>query len=74
LYRKLKGATPKNCFNNSFKALTFNLSAKYVLGYIFVHNIPIEHCWIREDDTHYDITINPTLNNQYFFVSEFSLQ
>ena len=71
-FKILKNAQPKDCFNNAFKAQSFNSKAIYVLGYVFVHNIPIEHAWISEDDKYYDITIQPE-NHKYVSVAEFTL-
>jgi hypothetical protein len=72
-YKPLQGSIPKNCFNNAFRALSFDSNALYVLGYVFVHNIPIEHCWIKSMDTYYDITFPPGEDHIYISVMELTL-
>ena len=72
-FKKMVGAQKKQCFNNAFKALTGHPDSKYVLGYVFLHNIPIEHAWVKEGDTYYDVTLDPEKQHGYVSVSEFSL-
>lgn len=72
-FKKIAGAQKKQCFNNAFKTLSGHPDYKYVLGYVFLHNIPIEHAWIKEGDTYFDVTLDPTKNQAYVSVSEFSL-
>lgn len=71
-HRKLAGAQKKQCFNNAFKAL-HGPNTKYVLGYVFFHNIPIEHAWIKDGDEYFDVTLNPKDQQGYVSVIEFSL-
>lgn len=72
-FKKTAGTQKKQCFNNAFKALTGHPDSKYVLGYVFLHSIPIEHAWIKEGDTYYDVTLDPAKQYGYVSVSEFSL-
>lgn len=72
-FKKMVGAQKKQCFNNAFKALSGHPESKYVLGYVFLHNVPIEHAWIKEGDTYYDVTLDPAKQHGYVSVSEFSL-
>ena len=72
-FKKITGAQKKQCFNNAFKALAGHPDSKYVLGYVFLHNIPIEHAWIKEGDVYYDVTLDPAKQHGYISVSEFSL-
>lgn len=72
-FKKVVGAQKKQCFNNAFKALTGHPDSKYVLGYVFLHNIPIEHAWIKEGDIYYDVTLDPAKQHGYVSVSEFSM-
>lgn len=71
-FKILKNAKQKDCFNNAFKAQSLNSRAIYVLGYAFIHNIPIEHAWIKEDDNYFDVTFPPE-KYQYVSVVELSL-
>ena len=72
-FKKIAGAQKKQCFNNAFKALAGHPDSKYVLGYVFLHNIPIEHAWIKEGDTYFDVTLDPAKQHGYVSVAEFSL-
>lgn len=70
-FKKIAGAKKKECFNNAFKALSGHPDKSYVLGYVFYHNIPIEHAWIKDGDTYFDVTLDPTKQDGYVSVSEF---
>ena len=72
-FKKMAGTQKKQCFNNAFKALTGHPDSKYVLGYVFLHSIPIEHAWVKEGDTYYDVTLDPAKQHGYVSVAEFSL-
>lgn len=48
------------------KALTINSSGIYVLGYVFIHNIPIEHVWLKEDGQYFDVTFPPEKHKYVF--------
>lgn len=52
-------AEPKQCFNNAIQYLIFegNKKAKYVLGYTFVHSVPIEHAWVHDGSEYIDVTL-----------------
>jgi hypothetical protein len=71
-FKKISGAQKKQCFNNAFKSLSVHPDSKYVLGYVFLHNIPIEHAWIKEGDKYFDVTLDPTKHEGYISVAEFS--
>ena len=73
LQKKHKRSEAKQCFNNSYKyILHTNPNAIYVLGYSFIHGIPIEHAWIKENDTYYDVTLDPQSMQGYIKVLELS--
>lgn len=69
-YRKSAMSRKKECFNNSFKALSGHPDSLYVLGYVFLHNIPIEHAWIKEGDRYFDVTLDPEKQHGYVSVVE----
>lgn len=71
-HKKLAGSQKKQCFNNAFKAMSGHPDSKYVLGYVFFHNIPIEHAWIKEGGEYFDVTLNPEDQQGYVSVAEFS--
>jgi hypothetical protein len=57
-YKKTAYAEKKQCYNNAMQYLIIeNPNAKYVLGFTFVHGIPIEHAWIKENEKYYDVTL-----------------
>lgn len=68
--RKHAASQAKACFNNAFKALKHD--SKYVLGYMFFHGIPIEHAWVKEGDTYYDVTLDPAKQESYVSLLELS--
>ena len=72
-FKKTVGAKKKECFNNAFKSLSGHPDSKYVLGYVFFHNIPIEHAWIKEGDKYFDVTLVPDQQHGYVSVAEFKL-
>lgn len=62
----------KQCYNNSFRYMLLeNSKAKYVLGFVFYHEVPIEHAWIEENGKYYDLTLNPAGYDKYIKVAEF---
>jgi hypothetical protein len=65
-------SAPKQCFNNSFSYILNNESTNslYVLGYVFIHNIPIEHCFIKQHNEYYDVTLDPKKQDGYVSVAE----
>lgn len=69
-YKKHPGARKKECFNNAFKAL--ENEDTFVLGYVFLHGVPIEHAWIKKGETYYDVTLDPKDQQAYYSVAEFS--
>jgi hypothetical protein len=73
LQKKHKPSIAKQCFINSYRyILNSNPNAIYVLGYSFIHGIPIEHAWIKENDTYYDVTLDPQTMQGYIKVLELS--
>lgn len=69
--KKFKSSAAKQCFNNSFRyILHSNQNAMYVLGYSFIHGIPIEHAWIKENDIYCDVTLDPKTMQGYVKVLE----
>ena len=71
-FKEQKNSKHKECYNNVFKALTLNSNGIYVLGYVFIHNIPLEHAWFKEDGQYFDVTFPPE-KHQYISVIELSL-
>jgi hypothetical protein len=53
-------AKPKECFDNCSMYLAEYPDSYYVLGYVFVDGLPIEHAWVRDNDKHLDITLADT--------------
>lgn len=72
-YKKHPSSQKKQCFNNSFRALSEYPDSLYVLGYVFFHSIPIEHAWVKQGDTYYDVTLDPEKQDGYVSIAEFSL-
>lgn len=72
-YQSHPHSKQKACFNNAFLTLSHNKNAYYVLGYVVYHGIPIEHAWIKENNIYYDVTLDPTKQDTYFSVAEFTL-
>jgi hypothetical protein len=50
----------KECFDNCSMYIAEYPDSYYVLGYVFVDGLPIEHAWVRNDDQHLDITLADT--------------
>lgn len=71
-YKAKPGSQKKQCFNNAFRALADHPNTSYVLGYMFFHGIPIEHAWIKQGETYYDVTLDPEKQEDYISVAEFS--
>ncbi len=75
LEKKHKRSEPKQCFNNSYRYILHNNNhAIYVLGYTFIHGIPIEHAWIKENNTYYDVTLDPDTMEGYASVLELTFE
>ena len=73
-YRKHGRAQKKECFNNSFRDMSDHSGEIYVLGFIFFHGIPIEHAWVKDGDTYFDVTLDPKEQQGYVSVLELSLE
>lgn len=71
-YRPHGHAAKKECFNNAFRYILDNLDAVYVLGFIFMYNIPIEHAWVKDQSTYFDVTLIPQNQQGYVKVAEFT--
>jgi hypothetical protein len=57
----------KNCFYNAEMTVKKNKTAKYVLGFIIVHGVPLEHAWIKLASGDYiDTTINTPEKYSYY--------
>lgn len=70
--KKHSSSQRKQCFNNSFKALSGDHSELYVLGFMFYHGIPIEHAWIKKGDKYFDVTLDMKDVDCYVSVLELS--
>jgi hypothetical protein len=69
-YAAHPGARAKDCYNNAYRYMLHDGQdgMKYVLGFVLVHDIPVEHAWIRKGDRY----IDPTLQGaEYIKVVEF---
>lgn len=65
-HKGTKYSAPKMCYNNSFRYMLLeNEKAKYVLGYVIYHSIPIEHAWIQEGSKYFDLTLDPSQYDGY---------
>jgi hypothetical protein len=73
-YKYSSQSEPKDCFNNAFREMSTNIGATYILGYVFLHELPIEHAWIKHKDQHFDVTFPPEEQHTYFSVYELSLK
>lgn len=71
-YKKTPGSQAKACFNNAFKALSGAPDELYVLGFVFIHSVPIEHAWIKRGNEYFDVTLDPAKQHEYFSIAEFT--
>ena len=64
----------KECFNNCYRYLmdTYQSGSTYILGYVLIHGVPIEHAWVKTADGYYDVTLSQP-NLVYIAVTEVSL-
>lgn len=74
-HRPYDKAQAQMCYNNAFKFLMEQVGGlgtwKYVLGYVFVHSVPIEHAWVMDPQgNHLDITLNPAEYQGYISLLE----
>lgn len=62
----------KECYNNSWRYIQDNYKekAKYILGYVFVHGVPIEHAWVKVGSQHFDVTLDDAEKSTYYQVIE----
>lgn len=62
----------KNCFYNSEMLVKKGKAPIYVLGFVIVHGVPLEHAWIKNTAGEY---FDPTINvpEQYTYYSCFEL-
>ena len=63
-------AQPKFCFYNAKFYLDMEPKASYILGYITMDGLPLEHAWVREDDHYYDVTLSNVQNLEYWSLFE----
>lgn len=64
----------KQCFNNAYRYISDSgQDLVYVLGYILVHGVSIEHAWIRSGSTHLDVTLASSGTRLYFKVCEIQI-
>jgi hypothetical protein len=66
----------KNCFNNAFRYMLHKISKQstYVLGYVFIHGIPLEHAWVHSAGKYIDTTIDSAKQDEYVKVVELSFK
>jgi hypothetical protein len=66
-YKPYHSSVAKDCYNNCFRYMSneFTSRVQYILGYIVIHGVPIEHAWVEIDGTHYDVTIKPQESKYY---------
>lgn len=50
----------KNCFYNSEMTVKKSKTSKYILGFVIVHGVPLEHAWVQLPSGEY---IDPTITN-----------
>ena len=73
-YRKFGKSKQNQCYSNAFHYLSDHPSAKFVLGYIFLHgSIPIEHAWVY-DGAYFDITIDPNPDDVFLKLLELDMR
>ena len=72
-YKHSIQSQPKDCFNNAFRELIGQPGTTYILGYVFLHEVPIEHAWIKHKDQHFDVTFPPEDNHTYISIIELKL-
>ena len=57
----------KNCFYNAEMYVKKHPTSKYVIGFIVVHDVPLEHAWIRLPSGEYvDPTVTTTEKYNYY--------
>lgn len=70
-HKPTKTSQLKQCYNNSYRYVSAHPGSIYVLGYIIFHGIPIEHAFVQQGNSFYDVTLNPE-GNEYFKLVEVS--
>ena len=72
---------PKQCFNNTYRYMSAEIDGdldnlSYVLGYVVIYGVPIEHAWVLDNNKHeyLDLTLDPAEQERYFSVVELSYE
>lgn len=67
-----KRSAKKECYNNSWRYIQdhYNEKAKYILGYLLYMGVPIEHAWVKVGTEHFDVTLDPKNDDEYWQVCE----
>lgn len=70
-------AKPKQCFDNAYNHLkkVGGDEDKYVLGFMTVHGVPVEHSWVKIGGKYLDCTpVSDDLVVEYFSVVELTME
>ena len=70
--RQAAHSEPKACFNNAYRAMSAP-DDLYVLGFVLVQGVPIEHAWIKSGGRYIDVTLEPS-GFEYVSVVEMPFQ
>lgn len=71
-YKSFSKSKSKQCFDNAYAYVINNPESSYVVGYVTVHGVPIEHAWIKSNEKYFDITFRPADENEYYSLFELS--
>lgn len=65
----------KQCYNNSFLYVMEQMGRLYVLGYVVLDiGVPIEHAWVKSNETYLDVTLAPKDGYEYYPLVEMDFQ
>lgn len=78
-YKPHKKSKQKDCYNNAYRELTDHLSpdSRYVLGYLMHasgdQHIPIEHAFVFDGNSYWDVTLDPRPEDEYISLVELTM-
>jgi hypothetical protein len=69
---------PKMCYNNAFKYIMDHAAKlsqmKYILGYVFIGGVPVEHAWVYDGEKYVDPTLDSGKYDAYISVLQFPMK
>lgn len=62
----------KQCYTNAYRYIDKHYAehGTFVLGYYIMHDLPIEHAWVKVGTQHFDVTLTPNPGDTYVKVIE----